>query len=176
MISNFNNNKINYRKIGKYISVILVIIWMGIVFWFSAQNGQQSKAQSGSTIKKIVSIQNPESNNNIKKQNDIIESLQPVVRKMAHFTLYTLGGFLILNLMNNFKIGKLYKIMFSIGIGVVYAITDEIHQSFVPQRCGRIFDVFVDSCGVITGIILFIFIAKIIKCLMKNKKEKKYGE
>ena len=40
-----------------------------------------------------------------------------------------------------------------------YAALDEIHQIFVPERAGRVFDVFVDSCGAATGILIFTVIA-----------------
>jgi VanZ family protein len=46
------------------------------------------------------------------------------------------------------------KISWMILICVLYAISDEIHQSFVPGRGPSIIDVFIDSTGAITGIIL----------------------
>ena len=44
-------------------------------------------------------------------------------------------------------------------------IGDEIHQLFIPGRTGRIFDVGVDSCGILLGCILLTFI--------KHKTDKK---
>ena len=38
--------------------------------------------------------------------------------------------------------------------GVLYAVSDEIHQTFVPGRAGQIRDVLIDSCGVLAGILL----------------------
>lgn len=35
----------------------------------------------------------------------------------------------------------------SFGLAVVYAISDECHQTFVPGRNGRLFDVAVDTVG-----------------------------
>ncbi len=37
----------------------------------------------------------------------------------------------------------------AILISVIYAITDEIHQSFVPGRIPSVFDIAIDSFGVI---------------------------
>jgi hypothetical protein len=37
-------------------------------------------------------------------------------------------------------------------IGVLYAVSDEIHQTFVPGRAGQLRDVLIDSCGVLAGI------------------------
>jgi VanZ family protein len=38
--------------------------------------------------------------------------------------------------------------------GVLYAVSDEIHQLFVPGRAGQIRDVLIDACGVFVGIII----------------------
>lgn len=39
----------------------------------------------------------------------------------------------------------------AILIGVAYAVSDELHQSFVPGRFGDINDLIVDSLGVLAG-------------------------
>jgi VanZ family protein len=36
--------------------------------------------------------------------------------------------------------------------GLLYAVSDEIHQYFIPGREMRAFDVFIDSLGVIAGL------------------------
>ena len=48
-------------------------------------------------------------------------------------------------------------------VGVLYAISDEIHQLFVPGRTGCILDVGIDTLGIITGIIIFMIFIKILK-------------
>jgi VanZ family protein len=40
-------------------------------------------------------------------------------------------------------------------IAVIYGATDELHQSFVPTRTGRIRDVFIDTLGVVLAWQLF---------------------
>lgn len=161
------NNKINLKKV---ISWILVILWMITVFCFSSQVGDESKATSGNTIRRIVLFFN--TNISEYKLEEIVELLQPFTRKLAHFTIYTIGGFILYNLNNKYDNSKKRKIAFSFLLGLMYAITDEIHQYFVPGRSCRIFDVFVDSCGVITGILLYISMLKIIDKILKNKVKK----
>jgi VanZ family protein len=39
------------------------------------------------------------------------------------------------------------------GLSIVYAITDEIHQSFVPGRSPRVLDVGIDALGVLLGLL-----------------------
>ena len=38
--------------------------------------------------------------------------------------------------------------------GLLYVVSDEIHQTFVPGRAGQLRDVLIDTCGVIIGICL----------------------
>ena len=38
----------------------------------------------------------------------------------------------------------------------LYAITDEIHQMFVPGRAAMIRDVIIDSCGALCSISIFV--------------------
>lgn len=40
------------------------------------------------------------------------------------------------------------------GIAVLYGATDELHQSFVPDRAGRIDDLVVDAVGALVGVVL----------------------
>ena len=46
------------------------------------------------------------------------------------------------------------------GAAVLYSVTDEIHQMFVPGRSCELRDVAIDSCGVATGILLCTIIKK----------------
>lgn len=60
------------------------------------------------------------------------------------------------------------QIYISTMLGISYAISDEIHQSFTPGRGPKITDVFIDSLGVFFGIIVILLIVEIIN--IKNKK------
>ena len=53
--------------------------------------------------------------------------------------------------------GKIKKdIILAIAIGIVYGISDEIHQLFVPGRSSAIFDVFLDSFGILTASVIYL--------------------
>ena len=151
----------------KAISITLVIIWMIIVFLFSSQIGDDSQVTSGNTIRKVITFLN----NDIDRVRleEIVEFLQPFTRKLAHFTLYTLGGIVIFNMFNCFTLQKNKRIIYSFLTGALYASTDEIHQLFVPGRSGMIKDVLIDSLGIITGILIYIIVIKLIKVIFKNR-------
>ena len=59
----------------------------------------------------------------------------------------------------------------SIIVCIIYAISDEIHQIFVPDRSCQVYDMMIDSLGSIVGILL---IDKFIK-FKQNKKIKNKG-
>ena len=59
---------------------------------------------------------------------------------------------------------------FALMFGVVYAILDEFHQSFISGRSAQIRDVCIDTCGVITGEIISCFVKKHKKLLKKEIK------
>ena len=67
-----------------------------------------------------------------------------LLRKLAHMAEYAVLGFLLFR-----AIGQAAP---AIALGVAYAVTDEIHQTFVDGRHGVWYDVVVDSAGVLVGV------------------------
>lgn len=156
------------------IFLIIVLMWMVTVFIFSNQTGSVSKDTSGKVIESAITIL-PEgeslSENQIQK---IVKSYQLIVRKYAHFILYTIGGIVIYTFVNTFNISSKKKIVYTILIGMLIAITDEIHQYFVPGRTALVKDVVIDATGVIIGTLITSGIIKFIKSRkIRSKKEYK---
>lgn len=147
------------NRLIKITKLILIFIWMITVFKFSAEKGQESE----STSRKVtVAVVQTISDKSIEENEPLISQVDKVVRKIAHYTIYTIGGFLIMNYFYTTDKSQKDKIMYSITFGAGYAVTDEIHQLFVSERSARIFDVGIDTLGVITGILIYLVIRKII--------------
>jgi VanZ family protein len=68
------------------------------------------------------------------------------LRKIAHAAEYAVLGWLLLRAMG--------RELPAAAIGIAYAVTDEIHQSFVPGRQGAPLDVLIDAAGVLAGVYL----------------------
>lgn len=148
----------------KILKIILIIIWMITIFIFSGQQG----TESGDTSRKFtVAIVKIITGKSLELNDPFIEGIQLFIRKIAHFTIYAIGGFLIMNYA--YTTDKTYrqKILYSIGFGGSYAITDELHQFFVSGRSGNIFDVGIDVLGVITGIFIYLALRKSIEFFYK---------
>lgn len=133
-----------------------------MVFTFSGQQG----TESGNTSRKFtITFIQILTGKKLALDNPFIEGIQLLIRKLAHYTVYAIGGFLIMNYMFTINKKCKYQILYSIYLGGFYAITDEIHQLFVPGRSGRILDVLIDTAGVITGIFIYLGLRKLIKLI-----------
>ena len=151
--------------------IIMIIITFYIIFNFSAQNGEESGNISKKITEFVVEILSKIKTMNATSKLYYIERLHPIIRKLAHFSIYTVVGFSLMGFMCTFDMRNIYKLITSLGIGVIYAVTDEIHQGFVPGRGPSIKDVLIDSTGVLTGIFilitLIVFVESIVNWLKR---------
>jgi len=76
-----------------------------------------------------------------------------LLRKAAHFTEYALLAALWWRALRS-RVTESTAMLAALAIAVGYAITDEIHQTFVDGRIGSPVDVLIDSAGAATGIAL----------------------
>ncbi len=151
----------------KIIKLVLLIAWMAIIFNFSNDNGTESTKKSDLVITKIYQvITNAEPSK--KQLQNIIDKYVYPIRKLAHFTEYAVLGILLVNFINEFKILSIKVIIISVILCMLYAISDEIHQLFSAGRSARILDVFIDTLGSSTGIIIYKLLNN------KSMRSKKY--
>ncbi|MBQ9692318.1 MAG: VanZ family protein [Clostridia bacterium] len=157
-------------------SYTVLVLWMILIFMMSAQTGEISGNTSGSLIENIcgVFISGFEELSAAEKA-EIVAGFSLPVRKAAHFTEY-----LVLAVLSNLAVmqsGKEIKVTpikvgISFVIGVLYAVTDEIHQLFVPGRAGAVTDVLIDAAGVLCGCIVFLTVRSFV---IKRKKPQPYS-
>ena len=153
----------------KTIFAVLLVLWMGFIFSMSSENAEKSSNTSGQTIKVVLSTVPEFEKQPEEVKVNIIEELQFIVRKSAHFIGYMILGILASGLILYYgNINKKYLLAFLIC--VIYAISDEIHQLFVPGRSGQVRDVLIDSAGSLLGIILVMAFEKLL--IKFNKKHK----
>lgn len=147
--------------------IVLLITQMWVIFGFSGQNGEESGSISRkiteAVTKNISSVQNLEK----EEKEKVLKKIEHIIRKLAHFSLYAVIGFLLMSLMSTYKLKQKNRILVSCSIGLLYAISDEIHQAFIPGRGPQIADVGIDFSGVVVGILISTLIIKI---LISRKK------
>lgn len=142
--------------------LIITVVWMTVIFCFSAQLADVSTDTSLRVGMTIGKMSVPDFSKLPKEEQiDYAKKIEFPVRKMAHATEYAILGCLLTNLCLSLSMKKAY--MWSWLMGSAYAATDEFHQLFVPGRSGQITDVMIDSVGCLTGCLLIYLILCIVK-------------
>ena len=160
--------KIDTKIIIKIIGITLIAMWMITVFIFSNEKATESKVTSRNVT---IAIVQAISGKDISDNEELLKNTDKIVRKLAHYTLYTVGGVLIISFAYTMDKTKKEKILYSLAFGVCFVITDEVHQLFVPGRTGRLLDVGIDTLGIMTGILIFLIIKKMIGAVRNKIQE-----
>ena len=160
------NAKINVLRA---VLIILLLIMFGSIFRFSNQDGEKSGSLSReiteNVTKNVKTIQRMEKS----KKEKTLDKIEHFIRKLAHFSLYTVVGILMMSLMSTYNLIQIKRLGISLGVGVIYAMSDEFHQMFIPDRSSSIIDVFIDSCGVFVGIVIVVLVLMAIKVVTCRK-------
>jgi len=138
--------------------LILTIIWMTVVFCFSAENAAASKQTSIAFMEKIIDFFDINITNKIE--------FESFLRSLAHFCLYLFGGAISFTLFI-IAVPK-RKYLYCIIFGVIYSFSDEVHQMFVPGRAFEVKDIVIDLIGFFIGALIIAFINKLGTLIMKN--------
>ena len=94
---------------------------------------------------------------------------QHVVRKMAHFCEYLLEGFLLMLCMRVYSRHPLRHITVPMLGGVLTALTDETIQLYSPGRSSQVTDVWLDSVGVLAGILAVLVLMALCRLLFHHR-------
>lgn len=159
------------RSGKKKILLSLVVLWMAVIFGFSACPADESSTMSLSVGKWIGETFVPEYKGwNLNRQEAFARQIDYPVRKCAHAGEYAVLGILLASLALSWDAsdtaekkretlpGK--RIMTAALTGVCYAVSDEFHQLFVPGRSCQFTDVLIDSGGLLTGMTLILLAAR----------------
>lgn len=117
------------------INWLFVLLWMGVIYYFSAQPDLKSELQP-------------------------IWDL--IFRKIAHMAEFFILAFLLFRAYfgNKMVVGR--ALFLSVFIAIIYAVFDEYHQTLVEGRTGSPIDVVIDSIGVLAfGLMQIVQIKKI---------------
>jgi VanZ family protein len=102
----------------------LLVLWMGVIYWLSAQPSLPHAPDPWWDL---------------------------LLKKGAHVLVYVVLAVLwwwTLSAISAARKALVLAALFS----VVYAVSDEVHQLYVPGRSGRLWDVGIDLCGVAIGL------------------------
>lgn len=145
------------RLRNRILSLLLVVLWCGLIFGASAQNGKESGALSGMIVDLVMRLWGLSSD----RIHDVLTLL---VRKGAHMSEYAILLLLLLWLLSSWTSLRgvgLYSL--SLGIAVIFAASDEYHQTFVDGRAGSVRDVVIDSCGAVLMLGLVLIVRRLLR-------------
>lgn len=148
-------------NILQFVFILLTVSVMVCIFMFSCENSERSSETSGTFTKALINFlykdfrSMPEKN-----QSEIYGNISHLIRKAAHFSIYTALG-LFSSLAAGKRKLKSIKNPAVIIFCFLYACSDEIHQYFVPGRACMFTDVLLDTCGGLTGLLISLLIIKI---------------
>lgn len=152
--------------------LLLCIAWAILIFSLSAETADESDARSLGIASEIAPIVVPDYEKMPPaSQQSAVSGINHVTRKAAHFALYTGFGVLLCLACFGYAMSRFSHIALPLAIGACYALTDELHQRFVPERGPGFTDVLLDSAGVLCGVLIAFAVAQIL--LHARKKREK---
>lgn len=177
----------------KKLSLILCILWMGFIFYNSSQSGIESNNKSKSIINQILydgdkdyGVKNilimsggksettdyiGDESGNIAYDdyyNTYLQNINIILRKGAHLFEFLILAILVAWVMGSYEIKGRKASVYVLFIVLLYAVSDEFHQLFVPGRTARVQDILIDFIGGIIGTVIFYTLKSKFK-LSKNK-------
>ena len=154
-----------YRKYRLLIHTAITILIMTFIFYQSSLPAILSSEMSGHLERIVAWILGKPS-----------ESVTFAVRKAAHVTEFTALGISLFCTVRDFlewrsgttntampnnrltthsiPTERMHMIIFPWVLGMVYAVSDEIHQLFVEGRSCEVRDMLIDSAGVAVGVLI----------------------
>ena len=152
------------------ISGILTLCFASAVFILSSQTAGDSGQTSGYISKTVFRVLfGDESEYSPEEASRLYDLTDSAVRTCAHFCEYLLLGAssssfaLSLSVLLGGGDPKKSVIIAAAGC-VLFAVSDEIHQIFVPGRAFEISDIVTDSAGVLIGcLLIYLFRRKLIR-------------
>ncbi|PLS04277.1 VanZ family protein [Neobacillus cucumis] len=134
--------------------VVAAILWMAVIFTFTQVPYSTGENTSDGIQKLLVFLHI----NGL--DHAAVDQLNFLVRKLTHITVFGFLAFLLFKSLEAYR----FAYIFSWILTVVYAMTDEYHQSFMPGRTASIKDVFLfDGVGAFLVLLLTYFIVRINK-------------
>lgn len=154
----------NKKQISIIISWTIVILWMLLIFNLSSQVAEKSNKLSKEVTEIVL-----ETVEKVASDADFdIDNLNHILRKNAHFFAYLVLGILVINAVRKSGVFGFKGIILTLGICILYAASDEVHQAFVPGRGAMVKDVLIDSTGVIVGIGMYQMISRMKEKVMTS--------
>lgn len=151
-----------------YVFLVAAILWMAFIYMKSAEPYQQqslkpyleSKFSTEKLREHIPKVKFTYDHQVISWQ-DPINMIEFFIRKAGHVSEYAVLALLWSIALLAKPVRMNIALLSSFLISLLYAMTDEWHQSFVKDRTGHGIDVVVDGVGILCALILIVLVVAI---------------
>lgn len=131
---------------------------LGIIAFFSQEDGKRSRARSGMVTQKVLNCLDkhfpppPEPVARAWRRHTVEHNL----RALAHGAEFAAAAALVCALLLSLNFPPSRARAWALGIALLFAVIDETHQLFIPRRSFQIKDIAMDCFGAYWGIVVVI--------------------
>lgn len=149
--------------------VVLCLLWQGVIYGFSEENSTKSGGRSQGICESIAGfVLRGEEGVTDEDVTALADRIEPPLRSMAHTFCFSVLGGLYFLLFASFGFVGIPRYALSAGCAFLYAVSDEIHQFFVPGRSMQLVDICVDTLGALLAVSVLSFVFHL--ALKRRKK------
>ena len=159
---------------SQIVFLLLTIAIMITIFILSAEDAERSSKTSSTLTKTAVKLIDKDyAKRPPAKQHEIWSTASFIVRKLAHFSIYTALGFCASMTAGKRNLLSL-KSLFVVIFGFAYAFSDELHQTFSEGRSCEFRDMMIDTCGSFIGMVMSIIFMCLTAYLIRRRHKKTF--
>lgn len=152
----------------RIVSAIPAVFWAFVIYRFSDTPAVESTNESITVTGMLLDLVSRFIYVDPAKRDMIIAAMEPHIRKIAHMTEFGILFLLILIPAGLFVKKLSVKTGIALSATFLYAVSDEIHQLFVPGRSGMLRDCMIDLLGALIALGLYLVIYIIIRTVRKH--------
>ncbi|RXT02870.1 VanZ family protein [Ammoniphilus sp. CFH 90114] len=155
---------------GNRLVWIPVVLWMAIIFWFSSEpySNQdlrpwlKQNVPEAALKERLQHVRVNYNGSEISIQTKGVQGfLEFFIRKGAHIFVFAVLAFLVYWALTLTWRTEKYNFWIAFIVSLIYAMLDEWHQSFNPERTAKWADVGIDAVGIVFGLLFAVAIRKI---------------
>jgi len=130
-----------------------VLIWMVVIFAFSARSDPYASLPPSWSEPNISTTPVPSGT-----VTRTLPSTDEILGRFLHVGEYLVLGFLVFRAVAWVGAIGAGKAGISLGFALIYALSDEIHQIYVPGRAFQISDLLLDLTGILLGLGIYFWV------------------
>ena len=144
---NESQSKTKYLRVGAAIAALAL---MCVIFILSSQPGSDSDRLSIRFALLLFFFRGPEG----------ARTLNNLVREAAHMLEFAALAVPVYLFFSTFRLSRGWRGIAAFAVCLLYAVSDEAHQIFVPGRAAELLDVLMDSCGAALSVTVMHLLSK----------------